>query len=186
MGKQILFHMLAPDCEQFLSFVRQHDPVIVVEKSGDSAQVVSVTNPCKPGQALCLWNQNLISSLERKYIPKSNRGPYYRVSDALPVFEFFLPRQEEWDGTAALTQGRVYASFDQPSEGLRRWFDAVARWIRKNFSKNPAPNLSGYVGPAALKWYEEGGLLLPMIRPPVNDQWRAFLQPQLARSNKAS
>lgn len=186
MGKQVLFHMLRPDCEQFIRAVRERDPIVIVERDSDSAKVVEVADPCAPGPVLSFWNPKLLSSLERKYIPESSIGPYYRVDSALPVIEFFLPRQQEWDGSPALTQSRVYASFDQPSEGLRKWFDAVARWIRKNFAKSPVPSIGGYMGPAALKWHEEGGLLLPMIRPPVNDQWRAFLQPQLARSKKAS
>jgi hypothetical protein len=177
MGKQILFHMLSPDCEQFIQFVRERDPVVIVEKDS----VVEVADPCNPGRVLSFWNPKLLSSLERKYIPESTNGPYYRVDSSLPILEFFLPRQQEWDRVPALTQGRVYASFDEPSEGLQSWFEAIARWIRKNFVKNPVPSLGGYIGRAALKWYEDGGLLLPMIRPPVTDQWRAFLQPQRNR-----
>ena len=186
MGKQILFHMLPPDCEPFVNFVRERDGVVFVEQASDSSAIEKVRNPCNPGRVLSLWNPNLLATIQRKYIPESNKGPYYRVDSSLPVIEFFLPREQEWDGVPALTQGRVYASFDRPNEGLRKWFDAVARWIRKNFAKSPVPSISGYIGPTALKWHEEGGLLLPMIRPPVNDQWRSFLQPQLDRRKKAS
>jgi hypothetical protein len=128
----------------------------------------------------------LLPILARKYIPESSVGPYYRIDSSLPVIELFLPREQEWDGVPSLTQGRIYASFDQPSDGLKKWFDTLARWIRSNFAKSPVPSIEGYIGPAALQWYEEGGLLLPMNRPPVNDQWRAFLQPQLDRRKKAS
>jgi hypothetical protein len=181
MGRQILFHMLPEDCESFLSFARERDPVAIVESSAGSPQVVPITNPCSPGKSLSLWNQRLLPSLERKYVPKSTKGPYYRVDDSLPVLEFFLPRQEEWDGQPALTQGRIYASFDQPNEDLRRWFDTLARWIRTNFTKNTVPSFSGYVGPAALEWHRSGGLLLPMIRPPVTPEWRAVVQLQSGR-----
>jgi hypothetical protein len=186
MGRQVLFHMLPPDCEQFMKFVREHDGIVIVEKDSDSVAIEEVRNPCNPGHVVSLWNPKLLPALERKYIAESSVGPYYRVDSSLPVIEFFLPRQQEWDGSPSLTQGRVYTSFDHPSEGLRKWFETTARWIRKNFAKSPIPSISGYIGPAALKWHQEGGLLLPMNRPPVNDQWRAFLQPQLDRRKKVS
>jgi hypothetical protein len=178
MGKQILFHMFPPDCEQFLSVVQKRDSVVIVERDSSSASLVPVAHPCSPGQVLSFWNRNLLSSLERKYIPESTKGPYYRIASSLPVIEFFLPREQEWDGQPAITQGRIYASFDQPSEELQRWFNATVRWIRKNFVRNPVQSVGGYVGPSALRWHEEGGLLLPMVRPPVTSEWRAFLQPQ--------
>ena len=186
MGKQVLFHALPPDCEQFLAFVRGRDEVVIVERDSDLAALEAVGDPCNPGRVVSFWNRRLLPTLERKYIPESNKGPYYRVSSSLPVIEFFLPREQEWDGVPALTQGRIYASFDQPSDGLKKWFDALARWIRSKFAKSPVQSIGGFIGPAALKWNEEGGLLLPMIRPPVNDEWRAFLQPQLTRHKKVS
>jgi hypothetical protein len=39
--------------------------------------------------------------------------------------------------------------------------------------RNPA-SLSGYVGPAAYKWFLQGGLLLPTFLPPETDVWRKF------------
>ena len=170
--------MLPPDCEAFLRFVQERDPVVVVEKDSDSPEVTPLLSPCQPGHVLSLWNPRLLPSLERKHIKKSTKGPYYRIDAALPVPELFLPRQQEWDGAPALTQGRVYSSFDHPSEELSRWFNAIARWIRQNFTKNPVKPIGGYVGPAALKWHEEGGLLLPMVRPPVTPEWRDLLHVQ--------
>jgi hypothetical protein len=178
MGRQICFYMLREDCEQFLRFVQSRDPVLVVQRDSDSSRVGPVDDPCSLGQDLCLWNQRLLPSLERKYIPQSVKGPYYRVDGSLPTLEFFLPRPADWDGRPALTQGRVYATFDQPTEGLRIWYEGIARWIRKNFTRNPIARVGGYAGPAALQWHRDGGLLLPFVRPLVTPQWRAILFPQ--------
>jgi hypothetical protein len=40
-----------------------------------------------------------------------------------------LPAITEWDGNEALTQGCIYASFDVPSEALKRWFGALRERI---------------------------------------------------------
>lgn len=186
MGRQILFHMLQKDCEEFLRDIRHRDPVVVAERDSDAPNVVEVIQPCCTGVTLCLWNKSLLPSLKREYISQSNRGPYYRVASSSPVLELFLPVEAEWDGKPSLTQGRVYASFDVPNEGQRRWFESVVRWIRKNFTKNPVGLSSGYVGRAALEWYEKGGILLPMVRPPVTSAWREFVAAQHGASRRRS
>jgi len=94
MGRQVLFHMLEEDCGRLIESVRRRDPVVVVDKNGDSAFVAPTAAPCRPGQVLCLWNRRLLSALQRTYIPQSSDGPYFRVSDSLPVIELFLPRQD--------------------------------------------------------------------------------------------
>jgi len=53
---------------------------------------------------------------------------------------------------------------------------AVARWIRKNFIRNPIPHLNGYVGPAAYEFFKTGGLLLPIFRPPLTNQWLSWME----------
>ena len=178
MGRQVLFHMLSEDCQGFLAYVKENAPVVVTERDGHFSKIEPVGNPCSLGQCLCLWNQGLLPLLRRKFVPKSSKGPYYRVDSALPVAEFFLPREADWEGSPSLTQGRIYASFDQPNDGLRKWFDSMGRWIRKNFAKNPLRGLSGYVGPAALKWYQEGGILLPFVRPLPSPYWVSFVRAQ--------
>ena len=177
MGKQICFYILPQDCQQFLRFVQGRDPVLVVDRDSDSARVAPVAEACTLGTTRCLWNQRLLPSLDRKYIPKSVKGPYYTVDGSLPTLEFTLPLPADWDGQPALTQGRVYGSFDQPSKGLRIWYEAIASWIRNHFTRNPIAIVGGYIGPAALQWHHDGGLLLPFVRPLVTPQWRAILNP---------
>lgn len=174
MGRQIIFHMLPPDRVAFLRFVQERDPVVVTEFTSDSADIcpLDLRNQVTPHERwLCLWNKDLLPSLKRYYVPELDHGPYYRVDYSLPILELSVPVHAFWDEKPALTQGRLYAYAYQDHPALRIWYEALARWLRKNFKKNPMTWMSGYVGPAAYKWHEAGGLLLPVIAPPVNPEW---------------
>jgi hypothetical protein len=179
MGRQTQFHMLAEDCKQFLDFIRDHDPVIVTLRSSSSRSIEEVLRPWEHGGTYCLWNRDFLPSLERKYIPESKYGPYYRVDSVWPVIEFTYPnpQQEMWNGRQALTQGRVWAGFERENKDFERWYNAVIRWIRKNFIRNPVP-LDGYVGSQAYEWFKKGGTFLPMLRPPITPQWLSWVEAQ--------
>jgi hypothetical protein len=179
MGRQTGFHMLTEDCKRFVDFVRERDPVVVINWISKVPCIEEVQYPWKHGGWYCLWNQALLPTLEREYIPESKHGPYYRVDSVWPVIEFSFPTpdQEPWNGKPALTQGRVWASFERENRDFERWYNAVVRWIRKNFIRNPVP-LGGYVGPAAYDWYKKGGVLLPMLRPPIMSQWLSWVEAQ--------
>jgi hypothetical protein len=172
--------MLEEDCRQFLHFVQERDPVVVIRRDSVSPQIEEVREPCEHGGSYCLWNQALLPHLERKFIPESVRGPYYRVDSAWPVIELFYPPPEGelWNAKPAHTQGRVWAGFETENKEFERWYNAVVRWIRKNFTKNPVPLLGGYLGPAAYEWYKKGGVLLPMLTPPITPQWLSWVQAQ--------
>ncbi len=183
MGRQVLFHMLSRDCQDFLAHVTQHASVWPIERDSDSSKVEPVRSPCSLGQVIILWNKDLLPVLKRKHIPKSIKGPYYRVDSSLPVVELSIPREADWEGLPSLTQGRIYASFDYPNRDLNEWFDSMSKWIRKNFSKNPVGLTSGYVGPAALKWFQAGGILLPFVRPISSPYWISFVNAQHRNAN---
>jgi hypothetical protein len=181
MGRQIIFHMLPDDRTAFLRFVQQRDPVILTDFTADCDDVQPVDlgeRSTKGRDWLCLWNKALLPFLKRKYVPESNRGPYYRMDSSLPILEFSLPIQTVWDERPSLNQGRLYAYAYQDHTALQAWYEALARWLRKNFTKNPVTWMSGYVGPAAYRWYQSGGLLLPFLSPPVNEEWRARIHAQ--------
>lgn len=173
--------MLAEDRTAFLSFVQERDSVIITDFTADSASVlpVDVASACvKDRERLCLWNVNLLPTLKREYIPESDIGPYYRIDSSLPILEFSVPSQSTWDGQPALTQGRLYAYAYQDQPALRTWYEALARWLRKSFKKTPIGWMSGYVGPAAYHWFQNGGFLLPYLPPPINPEWRARIHAQ--------
>lgn len=179
MGRQTGLHMLEEDCKTLLESVQKRDPVIVIERDSTSPEIEAVREPWKRGGTYCMWNQALLPAIEREFIPDSNRGPYYNVNSDLPIIELWYrsPIQECWNGRAALTQGRIWASFAQENRNFERWFNSIVRWIRKNFVKNPVP-LGGYVGPAAYDWYKAGGVLLPVLRPPITRPWLSWVEAQ--------
>jgi|ERR1700690_50281 len=180
MGRQTQFHMLESDCREFLEFVHQRDPVIVLDRSSTSQAIEEAQQPWGRGETYWLWNQAILPDLKRRFVrvePES--ASYYAIDSSLPVIEFWYPAPipESWNGRPALMQGRVWAQFDHPTKEFERWYNAVVRWIRKNFVRNPVP-LGGYVGPAAYQWFKDGGLLLPHFRPPLTSSWLSWIEAQ--------
>jgi len=176
MGKQIEFHMLREDTGMFLDFVREHDPVVVITRDSDSPIIEVIPDPTLETRTLALWNQALLSVLTRKhYVHPAIE--YYHVDDSLPVLEFSPSESCEWNGKQGLRKGRIYGTFDSPSKEYERWYNALVRWIRKNYISNPV-DLGGYVGPAAYKWFQSGGVLLPSFQPPLTQQWLSFAKKQ--------
>jgi hypothetical protein len=169
--------MLPADATDFMAYARTKTPVFCTVRDSESEEIVEceVTGS---SQTLCLWNRDILPTLSRKYINRTV-NPYFRIDYSLPVVELIVPRICEWDGIPALAQGRIYASFDVPNEPLRKWFDALVRWIRKIFVKNPVPWQFGYVGPHAYEWHRQGGLLLPTYLPPLTTKWKDRLLSQL-------
>jgi len=162
----------------FLEFVQKHDPVVVTSKSSDSSKVTPVSDPLAESQVMTLWNQTLLGSLERKLVSRPRGDDYYRVDDSLPTLELSPSRPVEWNGRPALLQGRVYGFFDRPLSGYEEWYEIVARWIRNNFKKTSLKLLGGYIGPEAFKWFQDGGILLPMFEPPPTSEWLSFVENQ--------
>jgi hypothetical protein len=180
MGRQTGLHMLEEDCKALLDTVHNREPVLVIDWSAATQKIEAIQRPWQHGGLYCIWNQALLPAIQRKFIPESNHGPYYRVDSALPVIELSYPRPvpESWNERSALKQGRIWAEFGQENREFERWFNSIVRWIRKNFVKNPVPHLGGYVGPAAYAWYKAGGVLLPALKPPITAVWLSWVEAQ--------
>jgi len=172
--------MLPEDMKKFLEYIQKHDPVVVTLRSSDSPQVVPVLDPLTEPEAMTLWNTALLGSLERKLVRRPGGIDYYRIDDSLPTLELTGSRFTEWGGKPALLQGRVYGFFDNPVSGYDEWYKATARWIRTNFTKSPLKLLDGYLGPQAFRWFQNGGILLPMFEPPPTSEWLSFVDNQHA------
>ncbi len=172
--------MLARDCEEFLAAVQRRDPLVVTSWNSESSEIEDLSrSACSSRERLCLWNQSLLAHLGRAWIERPNAKSYFRIDESLPVLEMSASYVCEWDGQPALTQGRIWGSFeDRTSHRFDQWYEAIVRWIRKNYVRSPCTGLRGYVAPAALEWYKSGGILLPMLVPPVTPDWRAFLAAQ--------
>ena len=178
MGRQILFHALKDDCEQLFSFIRGHEAVNVVERDAETEELVDLDMPCNAKSVLILWKKEAGTVLRRHYIARATR-PYFSVPYSAGL-EFSRSITTEWNGHPGLTQGRLYFNTDRVNEPLARWYSRIARWIRARWTRCPV-GLSGYVGPSALNWHEDGGLLLPIFRPPDTPEWRNFFSRQLGR-----
>jgi len=177
MGRQVQFHALSEDVQAFLEFVHERDPVIVTLRDSNSPEIKTVSDPSVETRVMTLWNQSFLSSLERKHIVYPGRA-YYSVDASLPTLEFSPSEPCEWNGRKALLTGRIYGIFDTPIAGHQKWYNSLARWIRKNFVKSPLP-LIGPVGPAAYEWYKKGGVLLPMMLPPaITPVWLSWVEAQ--------
>ena len=181
MGRQTRFHMLMEDCRAFVEFLRERDPVIITNRSSDSEALIDVSEPWKEGETYCLWNQAIVPTLRRKFIEVHSPDipSYYTIDLSLPVVDFWYPTPslEPWNGRPALTQGRMWASFENSSVEFEKWYNATVRWLRKHFVRD-AVILGGWIGPAAYDWFKGGGLLLPHVRPPVTESWLSWVEAQ--------
>jgi hypothetical protein len=177
MGRQVQFNALPADLREFLNYVEARDPVIVTVRDSDSPEIKALTSPSLETQVMTLWNQGLVSSLERKRIVVPGRD-YYSFDSSLPILELSPSRLCEWNGRESLLCGRVYANFETSARGYESWYNSLSRWIRAHFIKSPLP-LVPYVGPAAYDWYKKGGLLLPMMIPPATTPpWLSWVEAQ--------
>lgn len=175
MGRQVHISVLAEDVDRLVTHIKSQHRIVVVKKSSDSSNVEALESlPASANETLILWNLDLLPQLRRDRISRKTGGDYYRVDEfAQPVLEFSGSFLGRWCDRPSLTQGRIYGIFENKSQDFVRWYEQIVRYVRKAFVRNPA-NLSGYVGPAAYKWFQEGGLLLPTFLPPVTDSWRKF------------
>jgi hypothetical protein len=169
--------MLAEDCARFLHFVQQRDPVFVVKCYSESSKIKTISEPWRQQDLYCLWNLAILPSLSPDETGAKSGFRYVINSDLLVIELDYPGLPVQWNDRPALLQGRVWASFQEPSKEFTAWYGAIVRWIRKNFRSNPVP-LGGFVGEAAFGFYQNGGLLLPAFLPPVTSQWLSWAQAQ--------
>jgi len=182
VGRQTQLHQLRQDAIEFLDFVKNKDTVVCIARDSETEAITGCD--LDSGEHLfCLWNQSILPSISRKYVTRAER-PYYTIDSSLPVIEWSISYQGDWDGTPALTQGRIYCGFWSISEPLEKWYGALVRWVRKHYVRNPVEWQSGYVGPHAYEWHQHRGLLLPVYSPPITDEWKARLQSQFPDSRR--
>lgn len=185
MGRQIHFYMLPEDQREFLHMVREHDPTTVILRDSDSSQVEPIGEDVESDKILCLWNRELLSELQREWVA----GPGYYTLDTLhkPLLELTSSFTATWEGKPALGQSRLFGNFEPhlgKPEAFEKWYESLVQWIRKHYRKNPA-STGGYVGPAAYKFYENGGYLLPNFLPPRTKEWLTEIGKQHGRSKPA-
>ena len=169
MGRQIQLHLLANDVNQLLEHISSKCDLKVILRDSDQDNLDSVKDPASEKGIMTLWNQTLLEDLKRKTIVRNDGRPWYLVEGNLPTLEFSTSVETTWNGKPGLVQGRIYGQAVSSNSDFNRWYQSIVRWIRKEFHKNPAS--FGYVGPEAWKWFQGGGILLPMFSPQVNSIW---------------
>ncbi len=180
MGRQIHFYMLPEDRNEFLSFVQQGDSVLATLRDANTGQVNPSTD-FDMHKTLSLWNCRLSPHPQRKWVPEPG---YYRIDDSkTPTLEFVPSFTATWEGNPALGQGRLYGVFEGKPKAFEKWYEMLARWIRKHYKRSPT-SMGGYVGPAAYEFYKTGGYLLPQFLPPRTEVWLAEIGKQHSPSDE--
>jgi hypothetical protein len=106
------------------------------------------------GKTLVPWSERFAPNLQRDYLVNEQ---------AESVLELSLCALTTWDGRPALRQGCIYGVFENKQAEFEKCYERIIRYIRRHWQSNPAVWMGGYVGPAAGKWFETGGLLLPPL-----------------------
>jgi hypothetical protein len=175
--------MLPEDQKAFLRFVQERDPIVIITRDSDSAEIQPIADlAIGRDKTLLFWNRKILPSLEREWVPAPG---YFTVSELrMPILEFTPSFTATWEGKPGLGQGRLFGNFEpylgKPPD-FEKWYETLTRWIRKNYRKSPR-GTGGYVGPAAYEFYMKGGYLLPNFLPPRTKEWLAEISKQHARS----
>ena len=176
MGRQTRFHMLPDDCRRFLHFLQERDPVIVTEwHSPISSEVQAVIQPWASGGMYCLWNQAILPDLKRRLQATTSIS-----ASRHPLLNSAIPLRNPNCGTASFRSCKEgYGPALAATTRHSNLYDAVVRWIRKNFVRDLALGHNrDSIGPAAYEWFKGGGLLLPNFRPPLTDAWLGWASVQ--------
>jgi len=186
MGRQVRFHALPDDVREFVAFACARAPVVVTLRDSDRPEIEAVTDPSTETRVMTLWNQDLVPTLQPELVTRPAGPDYYRIPYSLPVLELTPSRTVSWNGQSALLRGRLYGfSFETAPKAYATWYGALRSWIRSHFARNPFAQLDGYIGHAALAWFEQGGILLPWPEPPVTPQWQSFVESQRTARTRA-
>lgn len=179
MGRQVEFYADAADLGEFLDFVCTGKPVVVTLMDSDQPEIEPLVDPRSESRVMTLWNQGVIPTIERELVPTGS----YRISYSLPVLELTPSRAISLNHQPALLRGRLYGfSFEGAPAGYAKWYDGLARWIRSHYERSPLGEQDGYIGRAALAWFQQGGILLPWPAAPttVTSALESFIDAQRA------
>lgn len=168
MGKQINFYMDHIDEREFLDTIFQNDPVLVIvgERNTqemfpkfDSIEEVANFEDTEKYYRFHLLRKDISQDLKvKKYTSYYYAEPFHSLA-----IEF--SRSKSFG--VELQSGRLYISpadwwdngLDQKKiKGIVRWYDQLARWIKKYYKK--IPNDFRYIGPHTLEQYKQSKIKL--------------------------
>lgn len=157
--------MSSEDENQFLTFLRSSNQVIVLPTISDTSQFSAIQSLPDASQDPInrkFWLQNMSVPLPLVTEFDEIRGYYLINGFQSPVIEFL----RSFSVSNMMLPGRLQADmayFDddkgdlvsKPAE-FRGWFDSIERWIKRSYKHL---TLLTYAGPGAEKFRSEGGLL---------------------------
>jgi hypothetical protein len=117
--------------------------VIVTEwHSSELAEIQEVNRPWERGGALLF-----VESGDPPCVDTESYREIFNIDFSASVIEFTYesPVLESWNGQPALTQGRIWASFETDNRAFEKWYNAVVRWIRNEpYSRLRCGTRSGF------------------------------------------
>ena len=178
MGRQIVFHMLEEDRTEFFRFLSSRHSVVAASWTSSAPAVVLSESPAEEQVSLALWQPRSDVQRERKRVERENGSVAYDFDRRISVLEFDPSVVVMHGETRALLQGRLYSFLNEMDAETSTLFRTATQWIKRTFESSPLKLLGGYVGPAAMRWYRDGGILLPMFNPPATPAWEEFITSQ--------
>lgn len=178
MGHQITFHMLEEDRKEFFNFLSSQHRFIASRWTSDTSAVVHCESPAQENGALAIWEPQSEVDRLREMVLRNDGSIVYEFDRQISVLEFDPGMFVVHGGSQALLQGRLYSFLSEMSIETSSLFRTARRWIKRSFEACPLKLLGGYIGPAAMRWYRDGGILLPMFNPPATSAWEEFITSQ--------
>ena len=178
MGRQITFHMLQEDKEEFFRFLTSRRDVFATVWTSDSPEVIRCESPTRETGTLAIWEPHPGTRPQRKKIVRDDGSAVYEFGRQHSVLEFSPSALVTHEGSPALLQGRLYSFLKDMGVETASLFSAGTQWIKRSFEPCPYKLLGGYVGPAAMRWHRDGGVMLPMFNPPATQAWEHFIKSQ--------
>lgn len=177
MGKQIRFYMLPKDRDEFLRFLERDLDTKPIQATSSLSQLDSFRDVAAQNyygfRIVLLENQRFLvrendikqvdikeyDENERAYVT-TGRIEYYIDASSSNVVEF---KQSFFREGEVLAKGRIWAEMYRLENGelvykgdeFNAWYNKMAQWIRSKFKESGG--IDGYFGPAAYKWYQQGG-----------------------------
>jgi len=170
--------MLQEDKEEFFQFLASKHEAFATAWTSTNSEIVRLESPATEKGSLALWEIRSGTQRERKRIVRDNGSVVYEFDRDNSVLEYSPSCLVTHEETPALLQGRLYTFLsDMPAE-TASLFRTASQWIKRSFEPCPYKLLGGYVGPAAMHWHRDGGLLLPMFKPAKTHAWEDFFRKQ--------
>lgn len=164
MGKQVNFYMTMDDERDFIAFVRATGNIAILKSVQMSEMPLQIDGLPSAGEpfwfALLLWNQDFSPRPALNFVKE--QGWYCIDVYDSEVIEFDRSFMDE----GRLVRGRIFAEMtywrltDAPptavkkSEAFLKWYDRLARWIKRRSARNAAGD---YLLPGAAAFAAAGG-----------------------------